>query len=185
MSFGPERRIANVAVALSLGLAVAACGSAAESTGSEAETGIDVRRSSPSPGTNAGAPSCTPAITLTAPAGAPMPPFECPAGWITRDRETALPMSGRFTSATEIVDAFCERTDAPADASPVVDIDFAQSDVVAIAYDGEIGLFGRGAELWVRHVERACDAPPSYRTVLFLVPKGEELHEQYCSLSCE
>lgn len=184
MSFGPERRFAPLTVALSLGLAVAACGSAAESAGSGAPTDVDVKQSSPAPGTSAGAPSCTPAVSLTVSAGAPMPPFECPSGWVARDRQTALPMSGRFTSAREIVDAYCARADAAADATPVVAIDFTQNDVVAIAYDGEVGLFRRGGELWIRHVERACDEPPAYATVLFLVAKGEDLHEQYCSLSC-
>lgn len=185
MSFGPERRFASLAVALSCFLGVAACGVAAETSGSEAVHGVDVRQSSPAPGPDTDAPSCTPAIALTTPASAPMPPFECPSGWVARDRQTALPMSGRFTSATEIVDAYCTLTDdADAAAPPVVGIDFAKNDVVAVAYDGEVGLFARGGDLWIRHVERGCDEPPAYRTVLFLVPKGEELHEQYCSVSC-
>lgn len=184
MSFGPERRFASITAALFFTTTIAACGSAAESSTAGEPPDVDVTHSSPAPGTNADAPSCAPAIALTTPAGAPMPPFECPSGWTARDRQTALPMSGRFTTAREIVDAYCARVDTASDAPAIVDIDFTKNDVVAIASDGDVGLFRRAGELWIRHVARACDEPPSYRTVLFLVPKGEDLHEQYCAVSC-
>lgn len=88
-----------------------------------------------------------------------------------------------------MVDALCTQSSDPmtttARGEPGgigIAIDFDTNDVIAVAYDGEVALHRRGAELWIRHTE-TCDR--SYRTALFVVPKNVEPLEQTCSSSCE
>lgn len=182
MALGPERRFGFLTVALSLSLAfvLGACGDAAESTRFEPSAGVDVKRSSPGP-------SCIPQVTLTERAGEPLAPIECPAGFAARDRNSALPMSGRFTSARELVEAFCTAPEGAGGGEASIDVDFETHDVIAVAYDGDVGLFRRAGELWLRHVETSCedDAPRGYGSALFVVTKGAEPLEQYCSMACE
>ena len=114
-----------------------------------------------------------------------LPPFACPDGYSPREKSSALPVSGRFKSADEMIDAFCTLSSADgAMSSPDLDVDFAHDDVVAVPYDSEIGLYRRGGELWIRRTKQTCGSA-SYRTALFVVPKSQELHEQYCSITCK
>ena len=183
MSSGPERRhslatVVLVAALVLIGALVGGCGSSASSVAEEP----------PHEGAIRMAASCAPAVALTERAGDPLTTFACPFGWSPRTRSSALPTTGRFTSAREMIDAFCTRSEtyvgAAADA-PDIAIDFEHDDVVAVAYDAEVGLFWNGAELWVRDVATTCAGePPSVHTALFVVPKSQELRQQVCS-RCE
>jgi hypothetical protein len=185
MSSAPPRRLRHV-IALVLGVAAFGCGSAAENTEDPGPPQADLGERATLAG---GQTSCTPSIGLTERAGEPMDAFVCPDGYRSRERPSALPMSGRFVSAREIVDAFCARDDGQPgndEEVPPVGIDFTVHDVVAIAHDGDVTMYRHGSDLWVRQIAPACDDDArSYRTVLFLVPKTKELREQYCSRACD
>ena len=132
--------------------------------------------------------------------------IDCPRGYTQRKSLAALPIAGRFTTLMELTDAFCiAESDMSADKSDTDDtsataaaplspseesaIDFATSDVVAYAFDAHAGtkpaLYERGDELWLRLTTSACRGEaPELASVAFIVPKGREINEQRCSMSC-
>jgi hypothetical protein len=186
MSAGPERRF-TLALILALSASSVACGSESETTGASS----DESPGAPTPysETTDASPSCVPNVALGEPIAAPLPSFTCPSGWEARSKSSLL-LSGRFTTARELIDAFCTRLDDSAMGSTSsngepagigIDIDFETSDVIAVAYDGEVALHRRAGELWIRHDE-SCER--SYRTALFVVPKDAEPLEQTCSTRC-
>lgn len=188
MSSGPERRF-TVALKLALSLLLVACGSVGEPT----TAGLEESPNSPTPfaGAVKSTSSCTPNVALGEPIAAPLPSFTCPAGWDARSKGSALLLSGRFTSAREMVDALCSQSagstsgGSTSDGEPAgigIDIDFDVNDVIAVAHGGEVGLHRRAGELWIRQVE-SCDG--DYRTSLFVVPKDVKPLEQSCSSVCE
>lgn len=182
MSSVPRPRFTTVALSLLL-LVLPACGSvdATSSDGTDESPGT-----APTPHSAAAETvQCTPAVALGAPITEPLSSFTCPFGWDARAANGALPISGRFKNAREMLDALCTQSTNTMTASrdePLgVDIDFASSDVLAVPYNGEVGLHRRAGELWIRHTE-SCER--SYRTALFLVPKDVEPREQTCSSPC-
>lgn len=185
MSSGPQRRF-TVALAL-VSLLFVGCGSVSEST--ESDLAGDPAGAAPFSGAVRTSSSCTPNVALGEPIAAPLPSFTCPAGWDARSPGGTLLLSGRFTSAREMVDALCtQSTDGMSGAGsrePAgigVEIDFDASDVIAVAFDGEVRLHRRAGELWLRHVE-GCER--NYRTAFFVVPKQAKPLEQSCSAVCE
>lgn len=177
MASGPERRLSFATVALvAASVLLGGCG-ASESSAASAEE-------APHEASTRMAAACAPAVALTERAGEPLTTFACPLGWNPRPRSSALPTTGRFTTAHEMIDAFCTRSDAYVGAAadaPDVAIDFEHDDVVAVAYDAEVGLFRNGTELWVRDIETTCAGEPaSVHTALFVVPKSEDLRQQVC-----
>lgn len=188
MSSGPERRFTLTAA---LCLLLVACGSAGEPTsdgdGNEPSTHTPTTYSGMAETT-----SCTPSVALGEPVAAPLPSFTCPSGWQARAKGDALLVTGRFQTAREMIDALCTQSSDGAAGSTMttggepgaigIAIDFDVSDVIAVAYDGEVALHRRGGELWLRHTETCVR---SYRTSLFVVPKNAEPLEQTCSTTCE
>jgi hypothetical protein len=188
MSSGPERRL-PLALILALSASSVACGSANETTGAE----LEESPGAPTPysaASDAG-PSCTPNVALGEPIAAPLPSFTCPSGWEARSKSNFLLLTGRFTSARELVDALCTKSEGStmgstsSNGEPAaigIDIDFETNDVIAVAYQGDVALHRRAGELWIRHTE-SCER--SYRTAFFVVPKDAEPLEQTCSTRCE
>lgn len=179
MSSVPRPRFITVALSLLL----VACGSVSETSGSDSEE----IPSSPTAHSGSGQTAqCSPSIALGEAISAPLDSFTCPFGWDARARSNALPISGRFTNAREMVDALCtQSTDAMTTSKnePLgIDIDFETNDVLAVPYNGEIGLHRRAGELWIRHTE-SCER--TYRTALFVVPKDVEPREQTCTAPCQ
>ena len=160
---------------LGLTLALVACGSAAETATNEPTT-EKVAASAEM--------ECTHAVALSEETVAtPLPAVHCPSGWTARARSSSLPVTGRFTTADDLIAAFCTQSDASAEAPTVAGVDFAHEDVLAAVYAGEIGMYRHGADLWIKHTIRSCDTR-SYKSALYVVPKNVEPSEQSCVLSC-
>src|SRR5687767_13112785 len=110
MIAGPERRLRLLTVALFVSL----LGCSAEVTAPSFEAGVR-RVEEPNGSTPAaGSLACMPRLTLTESGGDPLPPVTCPDGWTARERSSALPVSGRFTTARDLVETLCTR-DATSD----------------------------------------------------------------------
>jgi hypothetical protein len=155
-----------------------------------AGAGLEESPNSPAPFSGAvkSTSSCTPNVALGEPIAAPLPSFTCPSGWDARSNGSALLLSGRFTNAREMIDALCTQSTAGStsgNGEPAgigIAIDFEVNDVIAVAYDGAVGLHRRAGELWIRHVE-GCER--NYQTAFFVVPKDAQPLEQSCSAVCE
>ncbi len=175
-------------------MASLACSRAPESTGGALQA--EQRGSTPAPEAEADAPACMPDLAGLRHAGIEPTEVTCPRGYVQRKSLAALPIAGRFTTATELRDAFCiEETSTPASElallapSRELQIDFASSDVVAYAFDARSGaepeLLQRGNELWLRVTTTACSGDaPELASIAFVVAKGEPINEQRCSLAC-
>lgn len=176
MLLGPKRRFT-----VALFLALVGCGESAATTVAD----TDEKPTPPTPYSGSAdlRVSCTPAVALGEPIADPLPSVACPSGWAAREGRSAMPVAGRFTTAREMIEAFCVLDEGSATSEPASEIDFAKNDVIAIAYVGEIGLHRRAGELWIRHTEQ-CGDDRSHRTALFAVPKSAEVREQVCSDGC-
>lgn len=141
-------------------------------------------------------PSCVPDLYGLVPAGIDPIEIRCPDGYVQRKSFAALPLTGRFTTAMELVEAFCAPAGSPvasavaaADLDTATSIDFEQNDVVAYAFDARAGvepaLFAHGYDLWLRVTNDMCSGrPPELASIAFVVPKGKRVKEQTCALTC-
>lgn len=135
---------------------------------------------------------CAPVLGGLVPAAITPLEVRCPAGYDARDPSRSLPIAGRFSSAEELVKAYCVRDGLPPKLTLQEHdaIDFEANDVVAFAYDVKAGgvpmLFRRGAELWLQTNTDTCTGlAPSLASVAYVIPKHVVVNEQTCTRSCE
>ncbi len=145
----------------------------------------------PNEGQEPQGPSCTPEVPGLVPTTQKAVSIACPKGWAERDDGT--PISGRFKSRGELVDALCVPIDDDADPRAMnedLGVDFTRFDVFATPYDPTARALPvvnerTPSELWVR-VTGSCSssAKAIFATALFVVPKDAKVDEQRCSVVC-
>jgi hypothetical protein len=172
-----------------------ACSSIAETSLEKEGPADDARRT---PTLSASASGCTPSVDGLLASGIEPVEIDCPRGYAQRASFDALPTAGRFSTAVELLDAFCiekrttrpPRTDLRAPrAQNEPSIDFAKNDVVVYAFDARNSeppaLLERGNELWLRTTRTCASEPSELRSVAFVVAKARTINEQKCSPICQ
>jgi hypothetical protein len=180
-------KLALVATALVIG--------ACSATVAESDAPSRLALEPPNDPVNGGAagPSCTPEVIGLVPTTQGAIAVECPSGWQRRDGST--PISGRFKSHAELVDALCVATDDantdPRSTKEDLGIDFAYDDVFATPYEASSRTLPSinkrsSSEIWVR-VTGSCSggAKATFATALFVVPKDAKVDEQRCNVACQ
>jgi hypothetical protein len=197
-----KKVVVKTAGALALMTSVLACGvggetgsSSPRSSGGDGKDGDNSAATKPEASGEDENNTCAPSISGLIPAAIEAVKVRCPTGYEARDVSKALPVAGRFTTADELVKAYCMKAtigSTPPKLTLQPDgIDFEANDVVAFAYDAKAGaptLYRRGSgeELWLQTISDTCTgSAPSLASVAFIVPKHADVNEQNCTRSCQ